>query len=59
MENDKSHWEKVFAIKAENEVSWLQPFPKTSIEKIRCISEDHITPFNTTQNFLFCSFKKK
>lgn len=26
-------------------------------EKIRCITEDHITPFNTTQNFLFCSFK--
>ena len=22
-------------------------------------SEDHTTPFNTTQNFLFCSFKKK
>lgn len=27
-------------------------------EKIRCITEDHTTPFNTTQNFLFCSFKK-
>lgn len=27
-------------------------------EKIRCITEDHITPFNTTQNFLFCSFKR-
>lgn len=26
--------------------------------KIRCITEDHITPFNTTQNFLFCSYKK-
>ncbi len=26
--------------------------------KIRCITEDHITPFNTRQNFLFCSFKK-
>jgi hypothetical protein len=28
-------------------------------KKIRCITEDHVTPFNTTQNFLFCSFKKK
>jgi len=28
-------------------------------EKIRCITENHITPFNTAQNFLFCSFKKK
>lgn len=27
--------------------------------KIRCIKEDHITPFNTRQNFLFCCFKKK
>ncbi|MDZ4839222.1 MAG: class I SAM-dependent methyltransferase [Bacteroidota bacterium] len=25
--------------------------------KIKCITEDHITPFNTRQNFLFCSFK--
>lgn len=28
-------------------------------EKIRCITEDHITPFHTVQNFLFCSFKRK
>lgn len=27
-------------------------------KKIRCIQEDHITPFATRQNFLFCSFKK-
>ena len=27
--------------------------------KIRCITEDHITPFDTKQNFLFCSFSKK
>lgn len=27
-------------------------------EKIRCITEDHVTPFHTTQNFLFCSFRK-
>lgn len=27
-------------------------------EKIRCITEDHITPFQTKQNFLFCSFQK-
>lgn len=29
-----------------------------SFDKIRCITEDHITPFNTSQNFLFCSFKR-
>lgn len=26
--------------------------------KIKCFAEDHLTPFNTIQNFLFCSFKK-
>jgi SAM-dependent methyltransferase len=28
-------------------------------KKIRCINEDHITPFQSRQNFLFCSFKKQ
>lgn len=27
-------------------------------EKIKCITEDHQTPFGTTQNFLFCSFRR-
>jgi SAM-dependent methyltransferase len=27
--------------------------------KIKCIYEDHITPFQTKQNFLFCSFEKQ
>lgn len=27
-------------------------------KKIRCITEDHITPFQTKQNFLFCSFRR-
>ncbi len=26
--------------------------------KLRCITEDHITPFQTSQNFLFCSFQR-
>ncbi|WP_198152345.1 class I SAM-dependent methyltransferase [Draconibacterium sediminis] len=26
--------------------------------KIRCISVDHKTPFNTLQNFIFCSFRR-
>ncbi|RPG33749.1 MAG: class I SAM-dependent methyltransferase [Muricauda sp. TMED12] len=29
-----------------------------NFEKIHCRTEDHRTPFNTTQNFIFCSFKK-
>ncbi|MEP7263308.1 MAG: class I SAM-dependent methyltransferase [Bacteroidota bacterium] len=31
---------------------------ENGFEKIKCVTEDHITPFNTTQNFLFCSFKR-
>jgi 2-polyprenyl-3-methyl-5-hydroxy-6-metoxy-1,4-benzoquinol methylase len=27
-------------------------------EKIKCITTNHITPFKTVQNFLFCSFQK-
>lgn len=31
---------------------------KNGFDKIKCITEDHETPFHTTQNFLFCSFKR-
>lgn len=31
---------------------------KTLFEKQDCITVDHKTPFDTTQNFVFCSFKK-
>lgn len=30
-----------------------------SFEQVKCITEDHLTPFNTVQNFVFCCFKKK
>ena len=36
----------------------LQDQLSTGFNKIRCISEDHTTPFHTTQNFLFCSFMR-
>jgi SAM-dependent methyltransferase len=26
--------------------------------KLNCFTENHSTPFNTTQNFIFCTFKK-
>jgi len=26
--------------------------------KLRCLTEDHVTPFQTNQNFLFCSFQR-
>ena len=34
----KEHWEKVFTTKQENEVSWFQPNPKTSMDFIRKLS---------------------
>jgi trans-aconitate methyltransferase len=44
-------------IKQYNEAQ-LQTVLTDKFDKIRCITEDHITPFQTKQNFLFCSFKK-
>ena len=32
---------------------------ENAFDRIKCITEEHQTPFNTTQNFLFCSFQKK
>ncbi len=40
---------------SENE---LQQQIDGGFEKIKCITEDHLTPFGTTQNFLFCSFRR-
>lgn len=36
----------------------LQNELQNGFEKLKCITEDHTTPFNTIQNFLFCSFKR-
>lgn len=32
---------------------------ENGFEKIKCVTEDHTTPFETKQNFLFCSFKRQ
>ena len=32
MATTKDHWEEVFSTKAEDEVSWFQEYPKTSVE---------------------------
>lgn len=40
-----------------SEESMLDQF-KSKFEKVNCFTIDHKTPFDTTQNFLFCSFKK-
>ena len=36
----------------------LSDLLKKWFQKIKCVAVDHTTPFNTIQNFLFCSFKK-
>lgn len=45
-------------IKQYNETSMSARF-EIAFDRIKCITQDHQTPFNTIQNFLFCSFKKK
>jgi SAM-dependent methyltransferase len=29
-----------------------------NFDKVKCITENHLTPFNTFQNFVFCSFER-
>ncbi|MCA6439263.1 MAG: class I SAM-dependent methyltransferase [Chitinophagaceae bacterium] len=45
-------------IQQYNEASMSARF-EIAFDRIKCITEDHTTPFNTVQNFLFCSFQKK
>ena len=45
-------------IKQYSEVSMTDVFAK-SFQRVRCLNEDHHTPFHSEQNFLFCSFKKR
>lgn len=45
-------------IKQYNETSMSKRF-EVGFNRIKCITEDHTTPFNTIQNFVFCSFQKK
>jgi len=45
-------------IKQYSEVSMSARF-EVAFERIKCIREDHTTPFSKIQNFLFCSFRKK
>ncbi len=45
------------AIKKYSEEKLLAEL-QNGFNKIRCITENHITPFDTVQQFLFCSFKR-
>ncbi|MFV0227505.1 class I SAM-dependent methyltransferase [Empedobacter falsenii] len=45
-------------IKQNDEISLTSTFA-SDFEKIECFTIDHITPFDTIQNFIFCSFNKK
>ena len=44
-------------IKQYSEASMSARF-KVAFDRIKCVEENHTTPFDTIQNFLFCSFKK-
>lgn len=45
-------------IKQYSEIQLESEFNK-NFEKIICKTEDHLTPFQTKQNFTFCSFHKR
>ncbi len=45
-------------IKQNDETSLTSTF-EANFEKIECFTIDHKTPFDTIQNFIFCSFNKK
>ncbi|MFV0207859.1 class I SAM-dependent methyltransferase [Empedobacter falsenii] len=45
-------------IQQNDEISLTSTFA-ADFEKIECFTIDHITPFDTIQNFIFCSFNKK
>jgi trans-aconitate methyltransferase len=45
-------------IKQYTETALEQEF-QVAFEKLKCINEDHKTPFETIQNFIFCIFKKR
>jgi hypothetical protein len=45
-------------IKQYNEEKLTDELNK-GFDKIKCVTEDHTTPFDTKQNFLFCSFKRQ
>jgi len=41
-----------------NEASMSEKFSK-AFQKLKCTTENHTTPFDTIQNFQFCSFKRE
>ena len=45
-------------IKQYNETSFQQLFG-AYFDNMGCFTEDHVTPFDTVQNFIFCSFKRR
>lgn len=45
-------------IKQYSETSMSSLF-EMDFKRIKCIEENHSTPFNTLQNFVFCSFQKQ
>ena len=51
-EEYKNHWENVYETKNQLTLDFDAEF-----KKIDCKTHNHVTPFQTTQNFLFCGFQ--
>ena len=45
-------------IKQYSEMEMVNQF-SDNFKKLKCITEDHLTPFETKQNFTFCAFEKR
>ncbi|MGN6181058.1 MAG: class I SAM-dependent methyltransferase [Mucilaginibacter sp.] len=46
-------------VKQYDEAALTGLLQDSGFEKLNCTTSDHITPFNTSQNFLFCSFRRR
>lgn len=60
--NQKEHWENVFSTKAENEVSWYQKVPTTSlalIEQLKLPKDAKIIDFGGGDSYLIDSLLEK
>ena len=57
---EQKHWDKVYSTKAEDEVSWFQHYPKTSMEFVELFNLplDANTPKELFYLFLITKVKR-
>lgn len=59
MEQPQSNMPEIDHSKMDHSKTSMSNRFEKGFDRIKCIEETHTTPFNTQQNFLFCSFQKK